>query len=373
MRVAVIGAGIVGLACAEELLRAGHEVRVFDPAPGAGATHAAAGMLAPAGEAWHGELDLFRLGLASARLLAAVRRSAPAASAVDVDLRTGGTLLVGRTTTTCSKYAGPSRSSRPRTSPTASWTGARRAWRSPPWRPGCRRGTPARRPQREPAQGRGGARAAARYTPGAGTSHGRRRRSDRLGRHAVPVRRGRGRHGLARPVPGRRRCGRSRGETVRLRASDPPTRVRARAGARRGGLRRARGPTARSSSARPRRSTPPSPSPASARWSGCSTPPAPWCPGSTTAELLEITARRPPRHPRQRPADRLGHAWAGAARSLAVGHYRGGVLLAPVTAEVVRAYVEDRDVPDVARPFTPSRFGPQQTATPTDHRKASMS
>ncbi|MFZ5872062.1 MAG: FAD-dependent oxidoreductase, partial [Actinomycetota bacterium] len=54
MRAAVIGAGIVGLACAEELVRGGHEVRVFDPDPGAGATHAAAGMLAPAGEAWHG-------------------------------------------------------------------------------------------------------------------------------------------------------------------------------------------------------------------------------------------------------------------------------------------------------------------------------
>lgn len=68
MRVRVLGAGIVGLACAEELLRRGHDVEVVDPAPGSGASYAAAGMLAPAGELWHGEAELFRLGRASADL-----------------------------------------------------------------------------------------------------------------------------------------------------------------------------------------------------------------------------------------------------------------------------------------------------------------
>ena len=92
----MIGAGIVGLACAEELVRAGHDVRVFDPDPGGGATWAAAGMLAPAGEAWHGETDLLSLGMASARLWPEYAARLQVASGVDVDLRTEGTLLVGQ-------------------------------------------------------------------------------------------------------------------------------------------------------------------------------------------------------------------------------------------------------------------------------------
>ena len=46
----------------------GYSVPVVDPAPGSGASHAAAGMLSPAGELWHGEIDLFRVGRASADL-----------------------------------------------------------------------------------------------------------------------------------------------------------------------------------------------------------------------------------------------------------------------------------------------------------------
>jgi glycine oxidase len=68
MRVRVLGAGIVGLACADELLRRGHVVTVVDPSPGRGASWAAAGMLSPAGELWHGETALFRLGRDSAAL-----------------------------------------------------------------------------------------------------------------------------------------------------------------------------------------------------------------------------------------------------------------------------------------------------------------
>ncbi|MFD6697782.1 MULTISPECIES: glycine oxidase ThiO [unclassified Microbacterium] len=53
MRIIVVGAGIIGLASASELLRRGHEVTVFDPDPVAGASRAAAGMLAPTTEfAW---------------------------------------------------------------------------------------------------------------------------------------------------------------------------------------------------------------------------------------------------------------------------------------------------------------------------------
>lgn len=48
--VIVVGAGIIGLATARELLRRGREVTVLDPDPVSGATRAAAGMLAPGAE-----------------------------------------------------------------------------------------------------------------------------------------------------------------------------------------------------------------------------------------------------------------------------------------------------------------------------------
>lgn len=88
-RVRIRGAGIVGLACAEELLRRGHDIEVVDPAPGSGASHAAAGMLSPSSEVWHGEEGLLALG---ARSLAAW----PAlATRLGVPLHRGGVLLVG--------------------------------------------------------------------------------------------------------------------------------------------------------------------------------------------------------------------------------------------------------------------------------------
>jgi glycine oxidase len=84
----VLGAGIVGLAVAEELVRRGHDVEVVDPAPGSGASYAAAGMLCPAGELWHGEPELYAFGRASAERWPAYARR------LDVPLR-HGTLLVG--------------------------------------------------------------------------------------------------------------------------------------------------------------------------------------------------------------------------------------------------------------------------------------
>lgn len=89
MRVRVLGAGIVGLSVADELIRRGHDVTVVDPAPGSGASYAAAGMLSPAGEAWHGEEDLTRLCLASLALWPGF------SSRLGVPVHTRGTLLAG--------------------------------------------------------------------------------------------------------------------------------------------------------------------------------------------------------------------------------------------------------------------------------------
>ncbi len=88
MRVRILGAGIIGLACADELLRRGHEVEVADPRPGSGASRVAAGMLSPSGEAWHGEDALFRLGMRSAAMWPEY------ADRLGVPLTRGGTLLV---------------------------------------------------------------------------------------------------------------------------------------------------------------------------------------------------------------------------------------------------------------------------------------
>lgn len=89
MRVRILGAGIVGLSVADELIRRGHEVAVVDPAPGSGASYAAAGMLSPAGEAWYGEEDLTRLCLTSLALWPDF------AARLGVPVHTRGTLLVG--------------------------------------------------------------------------------------------------------------------------------------------------------------------------------------------------------------------------------------------------------------------------------------
>jgi glycine oxidase len=42
---------------------------------------------------------------------------------------------------------------------------------------------------------------------------------------------------------------------------------------------------------------------------------------------------------------------------LATGHHRNGILLTPLTAQIVTAYVLTGHLPEVARPFTPERFG----------------
>lgn len=89
MRITVLGAGIIGLACADELLRRGHDVTVVDPAPGSGASYAAAGMLTPSAELWHGEEALLSLGQRSLALWPGF------ADRLGVGLHQGGTLLVG--------------------------------------------------------------------------------------------------------------------------------------------------------------------------------------------------------------------------------------------------------------------------------------
>ncbi|WP_278373547.1 glycine oxidase ThiO [Brevibacterium casei] len=68
MHVIVVGAGIIGLATAWELRGRGASVTLIDPAPGEGASYAAAGMIAPAAEIAWGQSPLFPLMRTSADL-----------------------------------------------------------------------------------------------------------------------------------------------------------------------------------------------------------------------------------------------------------------------------------------------------------------
>jgi glycine oxidase len=96
-RVAIIGAGVVGLGIAWRL--AGRaSVAVFDRGKaGAGASHAAAGMLAACCEAEPGEEALVALGRESQALWPSFAEELARTSGVDVELRTEGTLVVALT------------------------------------------------------------------------------------------------------------------------------------------------------------------------------------------------------------------------------------------------------------------------------------
>ena len=59
--VSVVGGGVIGLAAAWRCARIGMRVTVFDPAPGGGASSVAAGMLAPVSETYFGEPRLTTL------------------------------------------------------------------------------------------------------------------------------------------------------------------------------------------------------------------------------------------------------------------------------------------------------------------------
>lgn len=84
----VIGAGVVGLACAWRAARAGWRVTVLDPAPASGASWVAGGMLAPVTEAWPGEERLLDLGVESL-----LRWPGFAAELGPCGLRTEGTVV----------------------------------------------------------------------------------------------------------------------------------------------------------------------------------------------------------------------------------------------------------------------------------------
>jgi glycine oxidase len=91
----IVGAGVIGLACAWRAARRGLQVRVLErDQPGAGASGVAAGMLAPVGEANWGEEGLMRMAIASARAWPGFASELAADSGLEVGYEACGALHV---------------------------------------------------------------------------------------------------------------------------------------------------------------------------------------------------------------------------------------------------------------------------------------
>jgi glycine oxidase len=91
-----VGGGVIGLACAWRAAQRGAEVAVIERSerPHAGATGVAAGMLAPVGELTFGERELLGLALESARLWPDFAAEVEAASGVETGYERCGALHV---------------------------------------------------------------------------------------------------------------------------------------------------------------------------------------------------------------------------------------------------------------------------------------
>jgi glycine oxidase len=92
--VLIIGGGVIGLAIGWRAAQRGLRIIVADPAPGSGASHAAAGMLTPLAEAAYAERHLFELGLASLRRYPAFAAELTEETGQQVGFRPAGTLQV---------------------------------------------------------------------------------------------------------------------------------------------------------------------------------------------------------------------------------------------------------------------------------------
>jgi glycine oxidase len=94
-RALIVGGGVIGLTSAYQLAREGWQVTVFDPAPGHGATWAAAGMIAPIAEIGPGEKANFELQRGALKAWRAFADELRATTQKDLAIVESGTLLLG--------------------------------------------------------------------------------------------------------------------------------------------------------------------------------------------------------------------------------------------------------------------------------------
>ncbi|NVI91577.1 glycine oxidase ThiO [Actinomadura sp. BRA 177] len=94
MQVVIVGAGVIGLAAAWRTAAGGATVTLVDPAPASGASSVAAGMLTPVSELTYGEEPLLRLGLASRERYGAFAAELEELTGLETGHRTDGLLQV---------------------------------------------------------------------------------------------------------------------------------------------------------------------------------------------------------------------------------------------------------------------------------------
>ncbi|MEV4007411.1 glycine oxidase ThiO [Actinomadura sp. NPDC049753] len=94
MQIVIIGAGVIGLATAWRTAAGGAAVTLVDPAPASGASAVAAGMLTPVSELTYGEEPLLRLGLASRDRYGAFVAELEELTGLDTGYRTDGIIEV---------------------------------------------------------------------------------------------------------------------------------------------------------------------------------------------------------------------------------------------------------------------------------------
>jgi glycine oxidase len=371
--VVVAGGGVIGLAVAWRAAARGLTVTVVDHAPGTGASYAAAGMLAPVTEATYGEERLLALGRTSLERYPSFVADLREASGLEVGLRTAGTLLVGfddddmRVLADLSAYHQalglPAERLLPRE---------------------CRRREPALTPRL-----RGGLHVAADHSVDARALHAALlAAAERAGVKLVPARIAEllvesGRAGGVRLDGG----GAVRGDTVVLAmgawsgtlAGMPPDTVPVRPV--KGQILRLRGEPLLNGTVRALvRGVPVYLVPYGgdrlvvgatveelgfdARVTGGAVhdllrAATEVVPGLTELELVETLARWRPGTPDNAPL--LGPCRLPGL-VLATGHHRNGVLLTPVTADVIAELLASGELPDSASPFCPTRFSTEVTA-----------
>ncbi|GAA1840525.1 glycine oxidase ThiO [Pseudonocardia ailaonensis] len=89
----VAGGGVIGLSCAWRAAQAGWHVTLCDPAPASGSSWVAGGMLAPVTEAWPGEEALLDLGLEALALWPGFAEELSAAAGQAAGLHAKGTVV----------------------------------------------------------------------------------------------------------------------------------------------------------------------------------------------------------------------------------------------------------------------------------------
>lgn len=94
MEIVIIGAGVIGLATAWRAATGGADVTLVDPDPASGASSVAAGMLTPVSEVTYGEEPLLRLGLASRDRYGAFVAELEELTGLETGYRTDGILQV---------------------------------------------------------------------------------------------------------------------------------------------------------------------------------------------------------------------------------------------------------------------------------------